>query len=100
MEAALKTLWTCLLLLLTAFPVMAQDPTPDWNVAFYAPMLPGIPNGGVRPPPQRQLGLGPAYYAANDNAQNSAFIFLKQGFVRLKSGHSSVRFGGLNSQMK
>src|SRR5262249_4974223 len=51
----------------------------DWNIEFYAPLLLGIPDRGVRPAPQGQLGLGPAYFAANDKATNTGFIFLKQG---------------------
>jgi hypothetical protein len=65
----------------------------DWNVEFEAPLLLGIPNGAVRPAPQGQLGLGGSYYAANDNSQNTAFIFPKQVFVRYKWAHSSLRVG-------
>jgi hypothetical protein len=65
----------------------------DWNIEFYAPVLLGIPDHAVRPAPQGQLGLGGSYFAANDNEQNAAFIFLKQGFVRFKTGNSSIRFG-------
>src|ERR1035438_7212456 len=65
----------------------------DWNVEFEAPVLLGIPNGAVRPAPQGQLGLGGSYYAANDNSQNTAFIFPKQVFIRYKWDHSSLRVG-------
>jgi hypothetical protein len=65
----------------------------DWNIEFEAPVLLGIPNGAVRPAPQGQLGLGGSYYAANDNSQNTAFIFPKQVFVRFKWDHSSLRVG-------
>jgi hypothetical protein len=64
-----------------------------WNIEFYAPVLLGMPNHAVRPAPAGQLGLGGNYYAANDNQQNSAFIFLKQAFLRWGGAHSSVRFG-------
>ena len=60
---------------------------------FEAPVLLGIPNGAVRPAPQGQLGLGGSYYAANDNRQNTAFIFPKQVFLRYKWNHSSLRVG-------
>src|ERR1700693_4569520 len=65
----------------------------DWNVEFEAPVLLGVPNGAVRPAPQGQLGLGGSYYAANDNSQNTAFIFPKQVFLRYKWDHSSLRVG-------
>ena len=65
----------------------------DWNIEFEAPVLLGIPNGAVRPAPQGQLGLGGSYYAANDNSQNTAFIFPKQVFLRYKWDHSSLRVG-------
>jgi len=65
----------------------------DWNIEFFAPLLLGIPDRAVRPAPQGQLGLGPAYFAANDGATNTGFIFLKQGFVRFKGAHSSLRVG-------
>jgi alginate export protein len=65
----------------------------DWNVEFLAPILLNIPDRAVNPPPLGQYGLGGAYYAANDNHQNSAFISPKQVFLRLKGEHDSVRFG-------
>ena len=65
----------------------------DWNVEFEAPVLLGVPNNAVLPAPQGQLGLGGSYYAANDKNQNTAFIFPKQAFLRLKGDHSKLRFG-------
>jgi len=65
----------------------------DWNVEFAVPVLLGIPDKAVLAAPQGQLGLGGSYYAANDKNTNTAFIFPKQAFVRLKGGHSSLRFG-------
>jgi hypothetical protein len=65
----------------------------EWNIEFFAPVLLGIPDRAGRPAPQGQLGLGGNYFAANDNEQNAAFIFLKQGFVRFKGAHSSLRVG-------
>jgi|SRR6185369_1950177 hypothetical protein len=143
LEASLKILLTCFLLLVAALPALAQDPPPielgnvtfsgsireryevwdwfqspgntqnlygysgtvirfgfsqkrehfDWNIEFEAPLLLGIPDRAVRPAPQGQLGLGAAYFAANDGATNTGFIFLKQGFLRYKSGNSSFRLG-------
>jgi Alginate export len=65
----------------------------DWNIEFEAPILLGIPNGAVHAAPLGQYGLGGAYYAANDNSQNAAFIFPKQAFFRVKGEHSSLRMG-------
>lgn len=65
----------------------------DWGVELAAPILLGIPDHAVLPAPQGQLGLGGSYYAANHNSQYAAGIFVKQAFLRLKTGHSSVRFG-------
>src|SRR5580704_12422376 len=50
----------------------------DWNIEMAVPVLLGIPDRAVDPAPQGQLGLGAAYYAANDNSRYSAFIFPKQ----------------------
>lgn len=68
-----------------------------WRVEFAAPLLVGLPQDPVAPAPQGQLGLGAAYWAANDSATSAAGIFLKQAFVRLgpagaANGHS-VRLG-------
>jgi Alginate export len=65
----------------------------DWNIEFEAPVLLGLPDGAVLPAPQGQLGLGAAYYAANDKNQYTAFIFPKQAFIRFKGEHSSLRAG-------
>ena len=65
----------------------------DWNIEFYAPLLLGIPDRAVRPAPQGMLGLGGNYFAANDGATNTGFLFLKQGFVRFKGVHNSLRIG-------
>jgi hypothetical protein len=65
----------------------------DWNIEFEAPILLGLPNNAVHPPPLGQYGLGGSYYAANDNTQNTAFIFPKQAFFRVKGEHSSLRMG-------
>ena len=65
----------------------------DWNLEFAVPILLGIPDRAVQPAPQGQLGLGGSYYAANDKAQYTAFIFPKQAFVKFKGEHSSLRAG-------
>lgn len=65
----------------------------DWAVEFAAPILLGVPNQAVQAPPLGQLGLGGSYYAANRNNTNAASVFLKQGFVRFKGAHSSLRLG-------
>jgi hypothetical protein len=65
----------------------------DWAIEFAAPILLGIPNRAVQTAPLGQLGLGAAYYAANRNNTNAASVFLKQGFVRVKGAHTSLRLG-------
>ncbi len=65
----------------------------DWLLEFEAPILLGIPDHAVNPPPLGQYGLGGSYFAANDNNRNSAFIFPKQAFFRFKGAHSSLRAG-------
>jgi hypothetical protein len=65
----------------------------DWNVEFAVPVLLGLPDRAVQPPPQGQLGLGGSYYAANDKQQYTAFIFPKQAFVRFKGKRQSLQAG-------
>ncbi len=65
----------------------------DWNIEFEAPILLGIPDNAVHAAPLGQYGLGGAYYVANDKSQDTAFIFPKQAFLRLKGEHSSLRMG-------
>lgn len=74
-----------------------QRPAWDWQVEFAAPLLLGLPDNALAPPPQLQLGLGANYYAANGNDRNAINFFPKQAFVRLKNlggaaGHS-LRLG-------
>jgi hypothetical protein len=65
----------------------------DWQLEFSVPFLLGLPRNAVAPGAQGQLGLGAAYYVANNKSQYSAMIFAKQGFVRFKHNHESVRLG-------
>jgi hypothetical protein len=64
----------------------------DWQLEFEVPFMIHLPTTAVQPPPQGQLGLGANYYAANDNSENPAAIFLKQGYVRFKG------LGGVDGQ--
>ncbi len=65
----------------------------DWDLELAAPILLGMPNRAVQAAPLGQLGLGGAYYAANHNDKNAAFIFAKQGFVRFRNERSSMQVG-------
>jgi hypothetical protein len=65
----------------------------DWKIEFAVPVLLGLPDKAVQPAPAGQLGLGASYYAANDKNQNTAFIFPKQAYVRLKGGASTLQAG-------
>ena len=56
----------------------------DWQAEFAVPFLLGLPDGAVAPGAQGQLGLGAAYFVANDRRRNAAMIFPKQLFVRFK----------------
>ena len=75
------------------FAVSQKHQNYDWMLEFEVPVLLGIPDRAVRPAPQGQLGLGAAYFAANDGETNTAFIFPKQAFIRFKGDHNSLRLG-------
>ena len=66
------------------FGLSRTKKTIDWQVEFEVPFFLNLPTTAVKPAPQGQLGLGAAYYAANDNSANTASLFLKQGFIRFK----------------
>jgi hypothetical protein len=57
----------------------------DWRVEAAVPLVAGLPDSAVLPPPRGQLGLGGSYVAANDNATTAAAIFPKQVFFRWKA---------------
>lgn len=61
----------------------------DWQFELAAPVLLGLPDDAIATGAQGQLGLGAAYYAANNNDRNAAQLFVKQAFARFKSigGH-------------
>jgi hypothetical protein len=57
----------------------------DWLAEFEAPLLAGLPDDAVAPGVQGQLGLGAAYFAANDQNRTTALLFPKQLFLRWRS---------------
>jgi hypothetical protein len=60
-----------------------------WRFEVAAPLLLGLPDDAVRPAPAGQLGVGAAYWLANDSSRNAAGLFIKQAFVHvgpLKAG--------------
>ncbi len=69
----------------------------DWQLEAAAPILVGLPEGGIAPGAQGQLGLGPAYFAANSRHRNTGTVFPKQAFVRWRGlgGNKAhtLRFG-------
>lgn len=69
----------------------------DWQVELEAPFLLGLPSHAIAPAPQLQLGLGGNYYGANDNRNNAAMLFPKQGYIRIKrlfgDENQSLRLG-------
>lgn len=67
----------------------------DWQVEIAQPLLLGLPQDAIAPPPQGQLGLGATYFATNGSPY-PALVFLKQGFVRFKGlggDANSLRLG-------
>ena len=68
-------------------------PTASWNIELAAPALVGLPSDAVAPAPRGQLGLGGTYYAANDQQNSPASVFVKQAYVRVgqppsRGGHA------------
>jgi len=57
----------------------------DWLAEVEQPSLFNLPTDATLAAPQGALGLGANYYSANTD-HNSAFMFLKQAYVRLKFG--------------
>jgi hypothetical protein len=57
----------------------------DWLAEIEQPSLFNLPGDATAPSPQGALGLGANYYSANAD-RNSAFLFLKQAYVRFKFG--------------
>lgn len=78
---------------LMRFSLSQQNLGYDWNIELAVPVMLDIPKRAVLPAPQGQLGLGAAYYVANNNSQYAAMIFPKQAFVRFKWDHTSLRIG-------
>ncbi len=62
-----------------------QRPRMGWRVEFAAPVLLGLPDDAIEPAPRGLLGAGANYYKANDNTTNSAHLFLKQAYLRVRS---------------
>lgn len=77
--------------------VSDQKPRLSWRVEVAVPLLVGLPDDAVAPPPGGQLGAGASYWQANDSSQNVVGIFLKQAFVRFgkpqREGGHSARVG-------
>jgi hypothetical protein len=57
----------------------------EWRIEAAVPLIAGLPDAAVLPPPQGQLGLGASYFAANDNDTSAAGLFPKQAFFRWKT---------------
>jgi hypothetical protein len=69
-------------------------PTLEYQAEGAVPLVAGLPEDAVAPPPQGQLGLGGTYYAANDNETTAISGVLKQAWLRQSFGSSgNVRFG-------
>jgi hypothetical protein len=57
----------------------------DWQLEMGLPVLLGLPDNAVAPGAQGQMGAGATYFASNGRSRNSAALFPKQAFVRLKA---------------
>lgn len=53
-----------------------------FNVELAVPLLLGLPDDAVLPPPRGQLGLGPTYWVTNDSSSSAIGLFLKQAYIR------------------
>jgi len=65
----------------------AQRPRYAWRVDLAVPILLGLPDNAVAPPPQGQLGLGATYRA--ENGKQEVGLLVKQAFVRLRLGRQA-----------
>ncbi|HSU30735.1 MAG TPA: alginate export family protein [Bryobacteraceae bacterium] len=63
----------------------------DWKIEAAIPLLLGLPSHAVVPGAQGQLGYGASYYAANSGSNNTASIFAKQAYLRLKFNKGEIR---------
>jgi hypothetical protein len=64
----------------------------DWQLEFAAPFLLGLPDSAVASGTPGQLGLGAAYFTANQGNRNTGMVFPKQAFSRWKN------LGGVTGQ--
>lgn len=62
----------------------------SWTLEAAMPILAGLPSDAIAPAPRGQLGLGSAYWSANDSASFAAGVFLKQAFVRFGAKPGAV----------
>jgi len=59
-----------------------------------ASLILGLPSDAVRPAPAGQLGLGGTYYyAANDQKESVAGVFVRQAWLRWARNGHAVRAG-------
>ncbi len=57
-----------------------------WRIELAAPVLLGLPANAATPAPSGLLGQGANYSRANGNGTHSASVFLKQAYLRLRTG--------------
>lgn len=69
----------------------------DWQLEAAAPVLVGLPDAAIAPGAQGQFGMGPAYFIASGRSRNTAMVFPKQAFLRLRGlagdKTQTLRFG-------
>jgi len=69
-----------------------KQPLWDWSMELAAPVLLGLPDNALAPPPQGASGMGANYFADNARRRNAGMVFLKNFCVsfhgRGPQGHS------------
>jgi hypothetical protein len=62
----------------------------SWRLELLQPSYLGAPSDAVGPPPQGALGLGAAYFGANERRTSFGHLFLKQAFAQFSLSPSTT----------
>jgi hypothetical protein len=66
----------------------------SWRLELLQPSYLGAPSDAIGPPPQGALGLGAAYFGANERRASFGHLFLKQAFAQFSlSPNTTVKAG-------
>ena len=84
------------------FRISFAESTPKlaWQLELATPVLLGLPGNAMAPGTQGAMGLGANYFAANNGTRNTAMVFPKQAYIRLKglSDRQILKFGRMEFQ--